>query len=105
LHDIIPIINKSLKYNVLSVYSAYLAKDTGTLLYIAPDIDAIPVELLYFYGYVRHNQVELNWATASETNNSGFYLARRIIGKEPDWTNIAFVNGKGNSEEVNRYNY
>jgi len=99
------IINKSLKYNVLSIFTAYLAKDTDTLLYIPPDIDDIPVELLYFDGYVRNNNIELNWATGSEINNCGFYLSRRIPGVVQNWEYIGFINGVGNSKNVNRYNY
>ncbi len=70
---------------------------------ICPDI---PVELTSFDGQVRSGGIDLFWETASEHNNYGFYVERRVGTKEDtDWNSIGFVKGVGNSAVVNRYNY
>jgi hypothetical protein len=43
----------------------------------------------------------LNWTTATETNNAGFSVERK--GIEGNWTTLGFVNGHGNSTEINNY--
>jgi subtilisin family serine protease len=64
---------------------------------------AVPVELTSFTADVQKNGVLLNWITATETNNSGFAVERKMQGKA--WEQIAFVNGKGNSTERSYYQY
>jgi len=78
---------------------------TGT----SPDIGAweieanfvLPIELLYFYAEPDFNLVELNWATASETNNEYFIIERSIDIKT--WNIIQIVNGAGNSSHTIKY--
>jgi hypothetical protein len=67
-------------------------------------IDDIPVELTYFDGMTRGNGIELFWETASEINNDGFFVEKRVNGYE-EWNNLGFVKGAGNSNSVNRYAY
>ena len=50
-----------------------------------------------------NNTVELNWITATEVNNSGFEIERRINKEE--WYNIGFVEGHGNSSSPNSYSF
>ena len=38
--------------------------------------EALPVELASFVSTINGRNVELNWSTASETNNSGFDIER-----------------------------
>lgn len=64
--------------------------------------DDIPVELTYFDGMSRHNGIELFWETASEVNNDGFYVEKRVENQE-EWNSIGFVKGAGNSNSVNHY--
>jgi hypothetical protein len=63
----------------------------------------VPVELTEFNASVVNNNVTLNWATGSETNNKGFSVERK--GKDNNWTSIAFVNGKGNANGITNYSY
>jgi hypothetical protein len=66
--------------------------------------DDIPVELTYFNGYVRNTGVDLYWETASEINNYGFYVERRLLGQNDDqWQSLGFVKGSGNSTSANSY--
>jgi len=63
----------------------------------------IPVELIAFTAETGKSTVALNWSTATETNNSGFEIERKL--KNQEWTNIAFIPGKGTTTEIQNYNY
>jgi len=63
----------------------------------------IPVELTSFNAQVNKNTVQLNWSTATETNNQGFEIERKI--KNHDWINIAFVEGNGTTTENSDYSF
>jgi hypothetical protein len=62
-----------------------------------------PVELLDFDAQKIDKTVELNWQTASERNNAGFDLERS--GNAGDWEPIGYVEGHGNSNELQQYSY
>jgi hypothetical protein len=66
--------------------------------FVVKDVDSdLPVELLYFDAYREDvNEVQLNWATASETNNKGFEI-QRMLEHESEFKSIAWVDGQGNS--------
>ena len=68
----------------------------------------IPVELTSFNVSVIRDDVKLNWATASETNNNGFEIQRAFIhdefGKSP-FAPIVFVEGHGTTTEPKTYSY
>ncbi|WP_304132310.1 T9SS type A sorting domain-containing protein [Ignavibacterium album] len=66
----------------------------------------IPVELTSFSATVSDGDVNLNWVTATELNNSGFEIQRFALSAEPQaWVKIGFVNGNGTSSEVHNYSY
>ncbi|UCH65223.1 MAG: T9SS type A sorting domain-containing protein [Ignavibacterium sp.] len=64
---------------------------------------AVPVELTSFTESVNGNSTILNWATASELNNSGFDILRKAHNGK--WEKIAFVEGYGTTTEVHNYSY
>jgi hypothetical protein len=65
---------------------------------------ALPVTLLYLKATAINNQyIRLDWATASEINNSGFQIERSIDGISFD--SIGWAQGHGNSIVVNDYQY
>ena len=66
-------------------------------------MEALPVELSSFVSTINGRNVELNWATASETNNSGFDIERSSANGS--WTKIANVSGNGTSEISHSYSY
>jgi len=69
---------------------------------------AVPVELVSFIGTVLNNEIQLNWITATETNNMGFEIQRSQMSNvksQNDWEVIAFVNGFGTSSEVHNYHF
>ena len=64
---------------------------------------AVPVELVSFTAQRTDAGVELNWKTATETNNSGFSIERGQ--DEENFTQIGFVSGRGTTTELTNYNY
>ncbi|MCK9426641.1 MAG: T9SS type A sorting domain-containing protein [Ignavibacteriaceae bacterium] len=71
-----------------------------TIQYVKTGV--VPVELTSFTGSLNNGIVSLQWQTASEKNNRGFDVQRKIGTK---WETIGFVNGRGTSTNVNRYSY
>ena len=63
----------------------------------------IPVELNSFSAIGNNNEVELNWSTATETNNLGFEI-ERMLG-DSKFENIAYIPGFGTSTEMHYYSY
>lgn len=65
--------------------------------------DLIPVELISFNGTSSDNNVLLSWSTATETNNKGFEVQRKVAGGE--FGSIAFLNGNGTTTIAQNYSY
>lgn len=62
----------------------------------------VPVELISFAGESVGNKIELNWATASEANNRGFVIERKI---DDLWSEIGFVRGHGTTTQTTNYSF
>jgi hypothetical protein len=62
----------------------------------------VPVELTSFTATADYGVVELNWITATETNNQGFEVQRSAGG---EFETIAFVEGHGTTTEIQAYSY
>lgn len=63
-----------------------------------------PVELAAFTAVSRTDQVDLAWKTASESNNLGFALERRME-KESGWLQVAFIAGHGTTSTAQSYSW
>lgn len=70
----------------------------------SPEPSALPVELVYFNATYNneYQNIDLNWQTANEINNSHFEIDRSLDGKV--WTSVSRIAGVGNSTETNTYN-
>lgn len=72
-------------------------------------IDAqLPVELSSFTAELSGNYIELRWITQTEINNYGFEVQRKLIFDEEEkstWETLTFIDGEGNSNHPNYYNY
>lgn len=66
----------------------------------SPEI--IPVELSSFNATVAKNIVSLKWQTATETNNKGFEIQKRV---GQDFETLGFVAGKGSTTELSNYSF
>jgi photosystem II stability/assembly factor-like uncharacterized protein len=78
--------------------------DNGTILMYTDN--NIPVELNSFTASVSGNDVTLFWSTASETNNMGFEVERKVLNPQSsagNWEKIGFVEGRGTAAERQDY--
>jgi hypothetical protein len=64
----------------------------------------VPVELVSFNYELISGSVQLNWITATETNNSGFSVERKTQLDER-WIEAGFVPGFGTTTEYRSYNF
>jgi len=64
----------------------------------------LPVELVSFNAIVSGIGTNLQWQTASETNNAGFEVQMRAHGVS-DYHALGFVEGHGTTTEVQNYTY
>jgi len=64
----------------------------------------VPVELTSFTGKFENNRVYLNWQTASELNNLGFEVEKKISNNS-DWVVIGFKQGKGTTTDIQNYTF
>lgn len=67
----------------------------------------IPVELTSFTATVHLGKVSLYWTTATETNNLGFEIERKILENQftGEWVTIGFREGHGTTTEKQEYFY
>ncbi len=66
-------------------------------------IAILPVNLISFKAEKYDGSTLLHWETASEINNRGFTIERSSDGQR--WTALEFIDGSGNSNRLNSYNY
>ena len=66
---------------------------------------SLPVEMMYFWARPSTpiNEIRLQWGTASEINNYGFFIERSFDSE--NWQIIGFVEGQGGGSAPNVYNY
>jgi hypothetical protein len=68
----------------------------------------LPVELTSFSATTIGNNVKLNWNTATEVNNYGFEVERKVGSLQStvgNYKRIGFVNGNGNSSSPKDYSF
>ncbi len=64
-------------------------------------VNPLPVSLVSFSAQYQDNQVNLNWATASEQNNDYFDVERSLDAA--NWTSIGQIQGHGTTNLTNYY--
>ena len=79
--------------------------------------ETLPVELSAFTAQSNNGKIQLNWSTASESNNAGWEVESRSQNSEVNsqqnghaepveaWTKIGFIPGKGTTTESHRYQF
>ena len=76
----------------------------GTGLITVMGNTSLPVQLISLTATpIDNSYVKLNWATASESNNSGFDIERSVNGI--DFEKVGFVQGHGTTSSQNDYQY
>ena len=73
----------------------------GTGVFVVPS--PLPVELVSLNAFVENRIVKLKWSTATELNNSGFYMEKSYDNQ--NWFSLGFIDGKGTSSETNNYSF
>jgi hypothetical protein len=71
---------------------------------ITPD-KLLPVELVNFTALARGRNIDLSWATKTETNNYGFEVQRSVSSQNPNWEKVGFIEGKGTTNAPQSYKY
>jgi hypothetical protein len=70
---------------------------------------ALSATLVSFAATSSRLSAFIHWTTATETNNYGFEIERRSVGKDgtpsPSWRRIGFVAGSGTSLSSRNYEY
>lgn len=67
---------------------------------------SLPVELVGFTAVQKKAAVALRWMTASETNNTGFYVEHAApTGPDSAWADLGFVEGAGTTHERTAYRF
>ena len=64
----------------------------------------LPVEITSFTSLAKGNKVNLLWTTATETNNFGFEIKRKV-SKDAEWVTRGFRKGVGTSSEKHDYSF
>ncbi|MBZ0198634.1 MAG: T9SS type A sorting domain-containing protein, partial [Ignavibacteriaceae bacterium] len=67
--------------------------------------DPLTVELSSFKAAFQLGVVNLSWQTATEINNYGFEIERKIQGSNASFEKIGFVGGNGNSNSTKEYTF
>lgn len=89
--------NNTITKTNLTSFSSFAVSDLN---------NPLPVELSSFTASINKRNVNLNWATAMEQNNSGFDIERSLINEHnQQWSKIGFVGGAGSSNEVKNYSF
>ncbi|HMQ67906.1 MAG TPA: T9SS type A sorting domain-containing protein [Ignavibacteria bacterium] len=103
--DILQSVSVTVQWDVLN--SAVVSNTNGSAYNSFEGIftGVLPVELASFTSLINLNSVSLNWSTSSEVNNNGFDIERKSANENSNWNKVAFVDGKGNSEELVNYSY
>ena len=86
-----------------NVTAVTLSNPGGNTLRVTVTAVALPVEMVRFNGKQMEQNVLLDWETASEKNNSGFFIERSADGR--NWNEIGFVGGNGTSNVPHTYTF
>jgi len=81
---------------------AYNLSDVSTYSNEVTTTTIIPVELASFAANVNDREISVVWSTATELNNKGFELERKL---DAQWQKVTFIEGRGTSTEKSDYYY
>jgi len=86
-----------------SAPTAFTSYSRFTLANKKGGTNPLPIELLYFTAKTAEEKVNLEWATASESNNSHFDIERSADGVNFEY--LTTVNAYGNGTSVTKQTY
>ena len=104
------------KYTIANIFSknnagsgfSYAANWIASLIPVDTTVFSIilPVEMTSFTAKLNVSTVNIKWTTATEVNNYGFEIEKKITASEntiSDWKTIASIKGNGNSNSSKDY--
>jgi hypothetical protein len=81
-----------------------LGKTTTALKTVFLTWGTLPVELSSFTASPNKRDINLNWSTMTESNNSGFDVERKAFTTD-NWTKVGYVAGNGTSNAPHDYTF
>ena len=102
--DVVNYLDQGLSPNTTYTYRVYAYSTEGNSGYsnMAQATTFIPVELTSFTAEINGRDVMIKWETATEINNQGFDIERKLDG---EWEKIGFKDGKGSTTEPTDYSF
>ena len=89
--------------HTFAVTSTNLFAGTNNGVWRLPLLEMLPVELTSFTASANSKEVILNWVTATELNNRGFEIQRKVV--EGDFATVGFIKGEGTTTHQKEYSY
>jgi len=86
--------NFAVQFNTSSFSSFYFSN---------PDMVALPVQLVHFWGNMQNRVTQLQWETSNENNSDYFSIERSIDGT--NFQPIGKVSAAGQANDTRRYQY
>lgn len=108
-HPFYHTINDKIQYFNVPYFEKMSKLAISTLSTLAV-IHIVPVELVAFSAITSSDKVTLNWSTASEINNRGFEIERKVFNPQSsvsnsEWRIVGYVDGKGTTTDFTRYTF
>jgi streptogramin lyase len=95
--------------NIQNGYELWISCASRGVAVLTVTGTVVPVELTSFTANTNGNNVNLNWSTTTETNNSGFEIERGSHTERSrsmtEWEKIGFINGNGTTTEAHFYSF
>lgn len=91
-------------HTFMAINKTIAANKSTTVHFTAGEDGVMPVHLNSLTSSVTKNDVKLNWQTASEINNSGFEIYRKLSTSD-DFVKVGFVKGSGTVNTPTKYSY
>jgi hypothetical protein len=88
----------------LMMTGQYSGAENGVAAFRSINAITVPIELASLRAMLGVKSVDLTWNVTSETNNHGFDV-QRSFDNGSTWETIAFVPGRGTTNEPYAYNY
>jgi len=70
---------------------------------VYPPPSMLPIELIYFTGYLSYGKIYLQWITRTEKDNAWFEIQRSAEGRY--FKSLGLMSGTGNSNQINYYSW
>lgn len=96
-------VNDRIDYFNLTFFEKCSKLMVGTLTNYVGVQGVVPVELISFNSVINESSIELNWSTATETNNQGFDIEKS--NDNLNWRKIGFVEGNSTTTQINNYSF